>query len=132
MEIFVDTSALIALIVANDRAHPSAAAQWVHLQHSGAVLISTNYVLLEAASLLQRRIGVPAVISLQSDYVPLLTVHWVDEPQHRAAMSALLVANRRDLSLVDCVSFEVMRDHGIRQAFTFDSDFTGAGFDVIP
>jgi predicted nucleic acid-binding protein len=30
------------------------------------------------------------------------------------------------------VSFEVMRRHGVMRAFTFDSDFVGQGFDVVP
>jgi predicted nucleic acid-binding protein len=36
------------------------------------------------------------------------------------------------LSLTDCVSFEVIRQHGIRRAFAFDTHFTEHGFEMIP
>jgi predicted nucleic acid-binding protein len=34
----------------------------------------------------------------------------------------------RDLSLVDCVSFEIMRDLGIATTFSFDDHFAQQGF----
>jgi predicted nucleic acid-binding protein len=43
-----------------------------------------------------------------------------------------LVASRRQVSLVDLVSFEVMRREGIDTAFAFDRDFERAGFQVVP
>jgi predicted nucleic acid-binding protein len=44
----------------------------------------------------------------------------------------LLAANRRSLSLVDCTSFEVMRQAGLDTVFTFDLHFREMGFKVIP
>jgi hypothetical protein len=41
----------------------------------------------------------------------------------RSATAALLTADRKRLSLVDCVNFEVMRRR-VSRAFTFDPDFT--------
>ena len=55
----------------------------------------------------------------------------MDEGLHRAAFAALLTAGRRELSLVDCVSFELMRGEQIDAALTFYSDFAAAGFQVI-
>jgi predicted nucleic acid-binding protein len=42
------------------------------------------------------------------------------------------VAGQRDLSLVDFVSFELMRREGIRTAFTFDRHFAEQGFECVP
>ena len=47
-------------------------------------------------------------------------------------VKALLAAGRRTVSLVDWVSFLVMRRHGVRRAFTFDQDFAVEGFEVLP
>jgi predicted nucleic acid-binding protein len=44
----------------------------------------------------------------------------------------MLAAVRRDVSLVDWVSFEVMRRSGIGTAFAFDRDFRRHGFATIP
>jgi len=51
---------------------------------------------------------------------------------HRSGVSALLAASRRKLSLVDCISFEIMRNSGIKTIFTFDSHFEEQGFHCIP
>ena len=51
---------------------------------------------------------------------------------HRAAVAAVLASARRNLSLVDCASFEVMRRRGLRTAFTLDRHFAEQGFAVVP
>ena len=55
----------------------------------------------------------------------------MDPKLHEAAVSAFLAA-RGALSLVDCVSFEVMRRLAIPTAFAFDRDFERAGFRTLP
>jgi predicted nucleic acid-binding protein len=48
------------------------------------------------------------------------------------ATSRFLTAHRRGLSLVDCTTFEVMRNLGLTRAFTLDPHFAEQGFEVIP
>jgi predicted nucleic acid-binding protein len=98
----------------------------------GAALVTNNYVLLETTALLQHRIGVAAVPALHEDVIPLLQVEWVSEEQHRAGMEAVLAAARKKLSLVDCVSFQTMRNRGVRTAFCFDAHFREQGFSTKP
>ena len=38
---------------------------------------------------------------------------------------------RRDVSLVDWTSFELMRELGVVQAFAFDDDFASQGFSAF-
>jgi predicted nucleic acid-binding protein len=132
MTIFVDTSALYALLNDQDKDHHAARAEWAGLSGRAEGLLTTNYVLTEAVSLLQHRRGIRIVVSFQADLVPALSVLWVDENLHARGGSSLLTANRRDLSLVDCVSFESMREHGLTTAFAFDAHFAEQGFQVIP
>ncbi len=47
-------------------------------------------------------------------------------------MGILLSAGRRKLSLVDCTSYEIMRQYNLEQVFTYDPHFSEQGFDVIP
>jgi predicted nucleic acid-binding protein len=49
-----------------------------------------------------------------------------------AGLAAMLTANRKELSLVDCVSFEVMRRRDVTRAFALDTDFASQGFLVTP
>jgi predicted nucleic acid-binding protein len=89
-------------------------------------------VIVEAVALAQRRLGHAAARALLNGLCPLLHVVWVDEALHAAGVSALLAGARRRVSLVDWVSFEVMRRRGIEVAFAFDRDFVAQGFATVP
>jgi predicted nucleic acid-binding protein len=73
-----------------------------------------------------------AARTLHEDIVPALGVEWLDAQDHDAGVKAMLIADRRQLSLVDCSSFETMRRLGISTAFTFDRHFAEQGFVCIP
>ena len=128
----VDTSALFALLDADDRNHPRARAHLQAVLGAGDALLTHEYVLVETIALVQRRLGLGPLRSFLDDLLPLIDVAWVDEALHLEAREALLAAGQRQVSLVDQVSFLVMRRHGIRRAFAFDADFGAAGFDVVP
>lgn len=131
MTVFVDTSALYALLVRTEVMHPSARGIFDELMTREVRLVTTNYVLQESTALLQRRIGLSAVRDLHRVVAPLLAVRWVTEPLHDRAMRRLLHVDRRRLSLVDCTSLVVMADEGIADAFAFDDDFAEAGFRLL-
>jgi predicted nucleic acid-binding protein len=59
-----------------------------------------------------------------------VALEWVTTDDHERAIEALLVADRRRLSLVDCVSFEVMCRLDIRECLAFDQHFAEQGFVV--
>jgi predicted nucleic acid-binding protein len=130
--VFVDTSGLYAVFDRDDSNHPKAKNAWVEWLREPAILLTNNYVLLETAALLQHRIGMAAVRALHEEVMPLIQVDWVSEQQHRAGMEAMLAAARRKLSLVDCVSFQTMRNRGVRTAFCFDAHFREQGFAMKP
>jgi predicted nucleic acid-binding protein len=130
--VFVDTSALYAYADRDDDQHENVLRAWDGLEQAGVPQITSNYVLTEASAVIQGRLGMAAVQDFLVAIVPVLGIQWVDRETHDAAVAALLSANRRDLSLVDCVSFEVMRRLGIRRAFTVDEHFREQGFEVVP
>jgi len=131
LSVFVDTSAFLAVINESDAEHRTAAAVWAELLPSGEELVTSSYVAVETFALLQRRMGMAAVQVFWEELCPALAIQWVDESTHRAGASALLAAGRRKPSLVDCVSFEVMRRMGMERVFCFDPHFREAGFSPI-
>jgi predicted nucleic acid-binding protein len=132
MRVFVDTSALLVYLDAADEAHDRADTEWRRLRADRAWMETTSYVLLETNALVQARLGMKVVRRLEEDVVPLLHIHWIDGETHARAVSALLAAGRRKLSLVDCASFETMRRKAIGQVFTFDTHFAEQGFETVP
>lgn len=129
---FVDTSALIALIDADEDRHAATLAVWRHGLSSGSAFLSTNYVILETAAVVQRRFGLTTLQRFVTDMLPAITVHWVSDGDHDAGLAVLLAERRRRLSWVDCVSFVVMRRLGVITAFALDEHFEQQGFTVVP
>lgn len=132
MTAFADTSALYAFLDKASRWHDLAKQVWSDMIAAGDLLVTTNHTLLETAVLCQSRFSRPVARDLFDRVVPGMDVYWVEQEVHGAAVAALLAANRRDLSLADCVSFEVMRRLDIRRAFTLDEHFREQGLDVLP
>ncbi len=132
MTVYIDTSSLLAVMDANEARHAPAKAEWVRLVQSGEDMLCNSYVLLETYALVQHRLGVEAARAFHEDVFPLLAVDWVDEGTHSEAVGAMLIAGRRDLSLVDCSSFATMRRLGIRRAFALDDHFREQGFELLP
>ena len=129
---YIDTSALLAILDADDKNHIKAKEQWTDLVLAEATLICSDYVLVESLALIQHRIGLMAVKVFHEDIFPILTVEWVDESIYQAGITSVLIASRRDLSFVDCISFETMRRLGIQSAFSFDKHFKKQGFLCLP
>jgi predicted nucleic acid-binding protein len=132
VSLFVDTSALYAAMDRDDEFHGRASARWKECLAGTEVLVTSNYILVETLALVQSRLGMEAARLLASDVVPALEIEWVSPDDHRAALEAVLAANRRSLSFVDCASFQVMRRLGLRSAFAFDPHFAEQGFQVTP
>jgi predicted nucleic acid-binding protein len=132
MNIFVDTSAFLAILNETDQYHLKAKQFWTEVLTTDSVLYSSNYVLLETTALLQHRFGIDAVRLFENKLRPVIDIIWVDEQIHKLGMGILITANRRNLSLVDCISFEIMRQVRLEKAFTFDPHFSEQGFIVTP
>jgi predicted nucleic acid-binding protein len=132
MKLFVDTSALLCLLNATDVNYSPAKAIWEGLIGADTELVTHNYVLVETSALVLRRLGLEALRVFESDVVPILEVVWVTPDVHEAAVGAHMLAASRSLSLVDCVSFEVMRRAGLRAAFAFDAHFGEFGYELVP
>ncbi len=132
MTVFVDTSAFYAVLDRDDRNHAPAAEKWAGLLNQGHSLLTNNYVLLETSALAQHRLGTAALRAFQQDIVPLLTIDWISAERHQSGVEAALAAHRRKLSIVDCISFQTMRERGVAAAFCFDPHFREQGFTSVP
>jgi predicted nucleic acid-binding protein len=126
MKVFVDTSALIALLDVDDRRHEKAERTFSWLLET-AQLVTHNYVVVEAEAVARRRLGAAAGTALTDAILPVIEVAWVDESLHREGQAAQR-AGAGEASLVDHVSFAFMRRLGVETAFAYDADFEAQGF----
>lgn len=125
--IFLDTSAIYAWADSADPNHAVAVRRLQAILQAQEDLLTHNYVLVESMALLQARLGVTAATKFAKD-ARMFALEWVDEDLHTQAVRELERPRKRRLSLVDHISFLVMKRHRLTEAFTFDSDFAAAGF----
>ena len=125
--VFADTSGLNQ----TDENHARAARVFATLRARRAALVSTSLVLVETYALVGRRLGIDAIGSFRADFAPLIEVVWVDEALHDAGLDLLLQRRKRQLSLVDAVSFVTMRQRNAAEAFAFDPHFEQEGFSLV-
>lgn len=128
--VFVDTSAWVALRYGRDRHHGTARTRLRQLQAERMGLVTTEWVLAEAVTLLKARGAVDHALSLgealQAGRLGVLVESTAERRRH--AWDLFVRYRDRQVGWVDCASFAVMEELGLRQFFGFDEDFTRAGF----
>lgn len=129
MSVFVDTSALYALLDEADARHAEASDSLRRLV--GTELVTHAYVVVETCALVGRRLPWPATERLVDGLLPVIDVRSVDSDLHAAALGAYRRAGSAVVSLVDQASFAVMRSLGIHRAFAYDDDFEREGFELV-
>ncbi|MBI4601456.1 MAG: type II toxin-antitoxin system VapC family toxin [Planctomycetes bacterium] len=129
--VFVDTSGFYALLDGTDPYHGRARQAFVQARADAWRLVTSSYVLHESWALIQARLGWDAVDGWRDKIVPLCDVVWVDKSLHALGEARCRQARERRLSLTDCVSFEVMRQAGIREYIGQDDHFRRAGFQAL-
>jgi len=132
--LFVDTGAWFALADRSDRHHKEAVDIYPQLLKDSHHLTTTNLVVAETYVLIRRVMGhQPAIAFLQSiSASPRVVKIYSDSTLEEAAESILSQYKDQNFSYADAVSFAVMKDYGIKEAFTFDEHFLTAGFIVVP
>ncbi len=128
MSVFVDTSALYALLDAGDSNHERAVRTSERLL--GEELVTHCYVVVELVSLVRRRLGPDAAARLIDEVLPALDITDVDASLRSRALVAFRAATGSAVSLVDRTSFEFMRERGMRRVWAMDSDFAAEGFEL--
>ncbi|MEJ2746489.1 MAG: PIN domain-containing protein [Anaerolineae bacterium] len=133
--VFVDASAWIALFDKYDPYYQRAANFWSELQRQQRRLLTTDYVLDEAYTLVRRgRGGLPMAVALhdlveKSNVVEIVSI---DEKLRQDAWELFVTYTDKVISFTDCTCFALMKQRELFESFSFDADFSRAGFVVRP
>jgi len=132
-QVFVDTSAWDAIADSGDPHHEMA--MLLKDEIAGQCrLVITNYILDELYTLLLMNVGYQRTVDFRHKLDVLvqegvLQVIWVSED---IAAEAWLVFEQfnvdKQWSFTDCISYAVMKQRGITEAFAFDHHFAQMGF----
>ena len=128
--VFLDSSGIIAFWNRRDQWHAAARGAFRHIP-SGSSLITSSYVLAGCANAFARsdlrrqlvrlgeRLGAEGLLAFPSD------AGW------REAWAAFRGEHPGSPSLIDQLSFAIMRRLDLRRAFTNDGHFAEAGFEAL-
>lgn len=125
-----DSSAILALLDADDADHEQAVTVARHIAFEKRPSFITNYIEVEAHALLVRKLG--RTLAREWLLTGGLTVVRVLADEEQRAKQILARHTDKDWTLCDAVSFAVLEARHIRRAFTFDRHFRQYGrIDVL-
>jgi uncharacterized protein len=124
--LFADTSFFIALLDADDQFHAAA----VELsKRDRRPMLTTSAILLELGAYFGRAQGRPAFLAILSSLrAKGCEVLHVDAALQQSGTELFADRPDKDWSLVDCISFVVMKNRGLTDAASSDEHFEQAGF----
>ena len=130
-EVFADTSGWATFFLENEPHHKESCSLITQWQQRNRKIVTTNYVLSELIVLLGSRGQHRSTVL--NKIKTIRSVNWVkivhiDESLDAEAWQLLESRLDKKWSLVDAVSFIVMEEHGITEAWATDHHFEQAGF----
>ena len=131
--IFVDTSAWIALADKDDAYHKKAASIYPLILKTYQNLITSNFVIAEAYVLILNELGHKAALKFLEGVrtSPRILKIYSNEETETDAEKILIKYADQDFSYTDAVSFSIMKRQKIKKSFCFDKHFLTAGFENI-
>jgi uncharacterized protein len=133
-DIFVDSSAWIALADQGDSRHKDAAAAYPALLRGFKILVTSNLVIAETYVVLLKEMGHDVAVDFleRINASPRILRIWSNESIETEAEQILSKYSDQDFSYTDAVSFALMKRLKIKNAFSFDKHFVIAGFLNLP
>ena len=127
--VFVDTSAVFALLDRSDLCHGPARDVLGDLRRRRIGPLLTNFVVAESHALLLSRLSADIARRWLLDNVwPIERVSEDDESRARAILTQY---TDKTFSYTDATSFAMMERLGLKTAFAFDPHFRQYGFQVV-
>ncbi|MCS6839767.1 MAG: PIN domain-containing protein [Roseiflexus sp.] len=129
-KVFIDTVFVIALVNRRDTYH--AKALELSDLFDQKLFLTTDVVLLEIGNALARNFKQQSIEIIDSflSSSDVEIVHLTPQLFERA-YSLYKQYQDKEWGLIDCISFEVMREAGVTAALTFDQHFVQAGFQAL-
>ena len=133
-DIFVDSSAWIALSDKDDSHHKEAASSYPSIFKNHKTLVTSNLVIAETYIVLLKEMGHKVALEFleRINASPRILKICSDGHIETEAEEVLEKYVDQDFSYTDAVSFVIMKRQKIRKVFSFDKHFVTAGFVNIP
>ena len=128
--VFLDTAFVLALASPADQYNGKAKDLSRQIKQAGVSLVTTRAILIEIGDAMagqrRRKAGMTMLESLEED--DSLEIIPNSEEFYSKAFDLFVSRPDKEWGMTDCISFVVMKEHGIREALKTDIHFKQAGF----
>ncbi len=132
-DVLVDTAGFLALWDAADEHHRAAVGLQARLVRKRRRFLTTEYVVDETVTLLLLRHSHDAATDFLEtiEASEAIRLEWINPDRFHAAARFFRKHSDKEWSFTDCVSFAIMHELRVRDAFTTDRHFKQAGFAAL-
>lgn len=132
--VFLDTSYIIALEIADDQYHSQALNYWQSILAEAPRLITTSFILDEVATFFNSRKHHLKAVEIGNNLLTSPSVNFIHVQKSLFEQGWNYFVKHADkaYSLTDCISFVTMEQLGLQAALSFDKHFDQAGFTKLP
>lgn len=130
--IFFDTNAYVALSDQEDSTYHKAHRLMESLKHKNFIPITSSHIVSESLTVVSQKVGKGQALKFFDDLQNSETeTIFVDPIIHNQALELFPKIKSKNVSFVDATSFVIMKNRGIKVAFTFDQHFKTQGFKLL-
>jgi uncharacterized protein len=135
--VYVDSSALVALLWRRDRSHVRVRDHYFRLRNQKDLLLTSNLVVSETATRLRYDAGLIAALGFRTlieegAAAGSLEIRYADSELEGKAWRIMERYSDRALSFADCVGAVTAREGSAAAVFGLDADFAALGFALEP
>lgn len=130
--VFVDTNVYVATADLADSLHQKALALSRELAFPRFKTVTSSNIVSESLTVISQKVNKAAAVKFLEDLEGSTTeIIFVDEEIYSQALELFPKIKSKNVSFVDATSFAVMKNRGIKAAFTFDRHFKTQGFKLL-
>ena len=132
IKVFIDANFFVSLLKEDDVNHQKANSILLAYEKKATVFFTSFYIVDETATVLSMRVSKKRASEFLQDaeglHFPVILP--VTETLREETYQFFQTVKDKDISMIDCYSAMLMKEHGISTCLTFDKQFKKKGFQI--
>ena len=128
-KVFIDTNVFVAELTNDDSLHDRALRLIARIEGMGMHEVTSNAVISETITILSQRVAKKTAL-IFADFIygneANVEIITVDRHIEDEALKYFHKAKSKNISFCDCTTLAILKEYGLAQIATFDSDFKKA------
>lgn len=130
--VFVDSNIYVASFDDRDPTHSKAVELEKKITDLNLKPLTSSNIISECLTIISQKLGKPTALKFLKGLGESETeILFVDELIYNQALELFPKIKSKNVSFADCTSFTIMKNRGVKVAFTFDQHFKTQGFKLL-